>query len=197
MSGIGAALAIGLASYFLGSIPFGLLLTRFAGIGDIRTIGSGNIGATNVLRTGKRGLAAATLMLDGGKGALAVGLAALFAPDLEPLAGMAAVLGHLFPVWLAFKGGKGMATALGMILAFSWPAGLCACLTWIVVARLSRFSSLSALVAIAVSPLYVDLFGGGDGRVAATLGVAVLVVAKHRDNIRRLLNGEESKIKWS
>src|SRR5262249_25696221 len=134
-----------------GSIPFGLLLTRLAGLGDIRTIGSGNIGATNVLRTGHKGLAALTLLLDGGKGALAVLIARRFGPDMAVLAGAGAVLGHILPVWIGFKGGKGVATALGVLLAIAWPVGVLAGATWLAVAFATRYSSLAALVAIGLA----------------------------------------------
>jgi glycerol-3-phosphate acyltransferase PlsY len=197
--------------YLLGSIPFGLVLTRMAGLGDIRQIGSGNIGATNVLRTGRKGLALATLLLDGGKGAIAVGLAWLagvavvmnasldsaISPDLVrmmPLvAGFAAVLGHNFPVWLGFKGGKGVATTLGTIIAAAWPVGLAACGTWLVVAFVFRISSLSALVALALAPVYAWFLAGPE-TAAMAAGLAVLGFIRHHANIARLLKGEEPKI---
>lgn len=180
--------------YLLGSIPFGLVLTRMAGLGDIRKIGSGNIGATNVLRTGRKGLAAATLILDSGKGAIAALLAlALAGPEGAMLAGGGAMLGHTFPVWLGFKGGKGVATALGVLLAVAWPVGVIACLTWLAAAFLFRISSLSALVALGLAPVVAYLFG--DARVAAlALFIAVLVYIRHAANIRRLLKGEEPRI---
>jgi glycerol-3-phosphate acyltransferase PlsY len=187
------AVAAAVLGYLLGSIPFGLVLTRMAGLGDIRKIGSGNIGATNVLRTGHKGLAFATLLLDGGKGAAAVLLARAVDPDLAVIAGGAAFLGHLFPVWLRFKGGKGMATALGTLIALNWPVGLLACLTWLIVALLFRYSSLSALLAIALAPVYA-FFLGTLPEVWLGIFLAVLVWIRHHENIRRLLNGEEPKI---
>jgi glycerol-3-phosphate acyltransferase PlsY len=185
--------------YLLGSIPFGLVLTRLAGYGDIRAIGSGNIGATNVLRTGNKLLAALTLLLDGGKGGLAVLLAAALGPDMAVLAGAGAFIGHLFPVWLKFHGGKGMATFLGMLLALDWPAGLAACLTWLAIAAMFRFSSLATLVAAALSPLYAflipsSLVPAGWQRMELMAAAAVLVFIRHHANIRRLLRGEEPKI---
>ncbi|MFI5025074.1 MAG: glycerol-3-phosphate 1-O-acyltransferase PlsY [Alphaproteobacteria bacterium] len=186
-------LAAAVAGYLLGSIPFGLLLTRLAGMGDIRKIGSGNIGATNVLRTGNRALAALTLLLDGGKGAAAVLLGARFGPDTAVLAGAGAIVGHLFPLWLGFKGGKGVATGLGVLLAAAFPAGLAACATWLAVAFLFRYSSLAALASFALSPLYGWLLG--DPQIAQLAAfVAVLVFIRHLGNIRRLLKGEEPKI---
>lgn len=181
--------------YVLGSIPFGLLITRTAGLGDVRKIGSGNIGATNVLRTGRKGLAAATLLLDGGKGAAAVGLGWWFG-GLEPAmaAGVASVVGHCFPVWLGFKGGKGVATVLGVMLAADWMLGIGACLTWAAIAAIFRFSSLSALVATAAAPVYGILLGKPDVVVYAFAALALLVWIRHHANIRRLLKGEEPKI---
>ena len=183
-----------LGGYLLGSIPFGLVLTRIAGLGDIRAIGSGNIGTTNVLRTGRKGLAAATLLLDGGKGAAAVLIAGLWGPDTALAAGFGALLGHLFPVWLTFKGGKGVATALGVLLAIAWPVGVAACLTWLAVALLFRLSSLSALVSLALSPLFAWLFMKDLQLVQFMAFIAVLVWLKHHANIRRLLKGEEPRI---
>lgn len=182
-------------AYGLGSIPFGLILTKLAGLGDIRRIGSGNIGATNVLRTGRKGLAAATLLLDGGKGALAVLLARWLAADeLAPLiAGVFAFLGHLYPVWLRFKGGKGVATAIGLWLALAWPVGLGACALWLLTAYLGRRSSLAALVAIGLTPVLAFSFATLSDALAA-LPVSILVFWRHRENIRRLLAGTEPKI---
>jgi glycerol-3-phosphate acyltransferase PlsY len=180
--------------YLLGSVPFGLVLTRIAGLGDIRTIGSGNIGATNVLRTGHKGLAAATLILDGGKGALAACVATLLAgTEAGLIAGFAAVLGHNFPIWLGFKGGKGVATTLGVLLVTAWPVGLGACLTWLVVAGLFRISSLSALIALIASPVYALIFATPAHAVMAA-GLAILGCIRHKANIQRLLKGEEPKI---
>ncbi|HUI19392.1 MAG TPA: glycerol-3-phosphate 1-O-acyltransferase PlsY [Alphaproteobacteria bacterium] len=186
-------LAAAAAGYLLGSIPFGLVLTRLAGLGDIRAIGSGNIGATNVLRTGNRALAAATLLLDGGKGAAAVLLGRHFGLEAAALAGASALVGHLFPVWLRFKGGKGVATGLGVLLAASPFTGIAACASWILTALLTRYSSLAALVAFALAPLFAWL--QGDGLTAwLAAAMAVLVYLRHHANIRRLLRGEESKI---
>ncbi|MBP2227512.1 glycerol-3-phosphate acyltransferase PlsY [Azospirillum agricola] len=188
-----------LLGYLLGSIPFGLVLTRMAGLGDIRQIGSGNIGATNVLRTGNKPLALATLLLDSGKGAIAALLAFLWAGpaflglEAAVLAAGGAMLGHSFPVWLGFKGGKGVATALGVLLAVCWPAGLLACLTWLVMAAVFRISSLSALTALALSPL-TGWYFGGPLVAGLCLFIAVLVFIRHEANIRRLLKGEEPRI---
>lgn len=180
--------------YLLGSVPFGLILTRMAGLGDIRSIGSGNIGATNVLRTGNKKLALATLLLDGAKGAVAVLLARWLLPEPLPVvAGAAAFVGHIFPVWLKFKGGKGVATALGTWLALAWPIGIAACLTWLLVALVFRFSSLSALLAVALAPVYA-IWLGTPALIWFGIGVAILVWIRHHENIRRLLKGEEPKI---
>lgn len=183
-----------LLGYAFGSIPFGLLLTRAAGLGDIRSIGSGNIGATNVLRTGNRKIAAATLLLDAGKGAVAVLLARLLAgPDAALWAGLGAVLGHMFPVWLGFRGGKGVATAYGVLLAAAWPVGVTAGAIWLVAAKLLRISSAAGLLSFALAPLLAWPLAGP--RVAAmTLAIAALIYLRHHANIRRLLNGTEPRI---
>ena len=190
-----------LLGYVLGSIPFGLLLTKYAGLGDVRQIGSGNIGATNVLRTGNKGLAAATLACDLLKGTAAVLIAARFMSYEWPytaglgsmVAGLGAFLGHVFPVWLKFKGGKGVATFLGVLLGLVWQAALAAAAVWIIVAVLSRYSSLSALAATAASP-FILYFLGYPPVAVLFLIIAVLVWWKHSDNISRLLAGKESKI---
>jgi glycerol-3-phosphate acyltransferase PlsY len=180
--------------YLLGSVPFGLLLTKAAGLGDIRAIGSGNIGATNVLRTGNKKLAAATLFLDGAKGSVAVLIAGYFyGADAALAAGLGAVLGHLFPVWLKFNGGKGVATTLGVWLALAWPIGLIAVAAWILTALVTRISSLSALLAIAATPIAAWLLIDARYGVVGIL-IAILVYIRHHENIRRLLNGTEPKI---
>jgi glycerol-3-phosphate acyltransferase PlsY len=186
-----AALVLG---YVLGSIPFGLLFAWTSGAGDVRKIGSGNIGATNVLRTGNRWAAAATLICDGGKGAVAV----LFATSPHGMvagvfAGLGAFLGHVFPVWLRFRGGKGVATFLGIMLALAWPVGLLAIATWLAVAAISRMSSLSALVVAALTPIYMMLYGASL-QAMLSLVLAVFIFALHRENIRRILTGQEPRI---
>ncbi len=183
-----------LLGYLLGSIPFGLLLTRAAGLGDIRAIGSGNIGATNVLRTGRKGLAAATLLLDFLKGAAAALIAARLAGEAAALwAGLGAVLGHLFPVWLGFKGGKGVATSYGVLFGVAWPVGLAAGAVWLIVAAVTRLSSLAALAAFALAPVFAVFLADG-GVVKLMLAIAVLVFVRHHANIRRLLAGTEPRI---
>jgi len=185
-----AAVALG---YLLGSLPFGLLLTKLAGLGDIRKIGSGNIGATNVLRTGNKVMALATLLLDGGKGAAAYGIALVFAPEAAVLAGAAAFLGHLYPVYLGFRGGKGVATFLGLMLAVAWPVGLACCVTWVAAAAIWRISSLAALIAAALAPFYAWLLAGPE-LVILSGALAIAIFFKHETNIRRLLKGEEPRI---
>lgn len=180
--------------YLLGSIPFGMVITRAMNLGNLREIGSGNIGATNVLRTGNKAAAAATLILDGGKGAAAVLIArAIAGEDAAQIAGLMAFIGHCFPVWLGFKGGKGVATFLGLLLALAWPVGIACCLTWLATAVVSRISSLSALMAAASSSIWMLVLGAAD---AVFLGIAttLLVFWRHKDNIRRLRTGEEPKI---
>jgi glycerol-3-phosphate acyltransferase PlsY len=180
--------------YVLGSIPFGLLFTWAAGGGDVRKIGSGNIGATNVLRAGNHWAAAATLFCDAAKGAVAVLFAvSLHGPVAGVFAGLGAFLGHVYPVWLRFRGGKGVATFLGVMLALAWPVGGLAIATWLAVAALSRISSLSALVAAALTPLYMMLYGAALQAMLA-LVLAVFIFALHRENIRRLAGGTEPRI---
>jgi len=185
-----AALAFG---YLCGSIPFGLILTRAGGLGDVRAIGSGNIGATNVLRTGNKKLAAATLAADIAKGAFAAWAGSRWGPDTAIMAGFGAFVGHIWPVWLKFKGGKGVATLIGVLAGLFWPAALVFCAIWIAVAFASRYSSLSALVAAAATPAVLYWF---QERQLAELFLAmgVIVFVKHRVNIVRLVKGEESKI---
>jgi len=183
-----------LLAYLLGSVPFGLVMARLFGLGDIRQIGSGNIGATNVLRTGSKPAAALTLVLDAGKGGIAVLVArALVAEDAAQVAGFAAFLGHCFPVYLGFKGGKGVATFLGTLLALFWPAGIAACLTWLLTAAISRISSLSALVAAAMVPVWVSVLGMPQAGLVTAL-LAALIFMRHDANIKRLLKGEEPRI---
>ena len=191
--------------YALGSIPFGLLITRAAGLGDVRRIGSGNIGATNVLRTGRRELAALTLVLDAAKGAVAVLLTRAFVvghavPTIDAegglilcVAGAAAFIGHVFPVWLGFRGGKGVATFIGVLLALSWPVGLIFCAVWLVIALAQKYSSLAALTAAATAPIFSYVVDGG--RLAGTAAIlAILLFYTHRGNILRLMNKTEPKI---
>lgn len=185
-----------LLGYLLGAIPFGLLLTRAAGLGDVRSIGSGNIGATNVLRTGRKGLAAATLLLDAAKGAAAVVLARALWPEmaqLPPLAGLFAFLGHLFPVWLAFKGGKGVATLVGVVAALSWQAALVVAAVWILALLLTRYSSVAGMAAGIAAPAAALPFGRLQ-LAALFAGFALLILWKHRANIGRLRRGEEPKV---
>ncbi|RWB23974.1 MAG: glycerol-3-phosphate 1-O-acyltransferase PlsY [Mesorhizobium sp.] len=188
--GIVLALVFG---YLLGSIPFGLLITRAAGLGDVRNIGSGNIGATNVLRTGNKGLAAATLLLDALKGTAAVLIAGRFALELGPWAGLGAFFGHLFPVWLGFKGGKGVATYLGVLIALAWQVALIFAIVWLAVAFLFRYSSLAALTAAVVVP--IALYVLSTPEIAGLFALmSLIVIIKHRANITRLLAGTEGKI---
>ena len=183
-----------LLAYLLGAVPFGIVVARVMGLGDLRQIGSGNIGATNVLRTGNKPAAAATLILDAGKGGIAVLIArALVGEDAAQVAGLCAFLGHLFPIYLSFKGGKGVATFLGTLLALAWLVGVAACGTWLVMAAVMRYSSMSALVAAATAPLWALSVGHGDISILAS-ALAVLIFIRHWANIKRLWNGEEPKI---
>lgn len=185
---------VAVLAYLLGSVPFGLVITRALGLGDLRKIGSGNIGATNVLRTGNKPAAFATLLLDAGKGGIAVLIArALVGNDAAQLAALASFLGHIFPVWLEFKGGKGVATFLGTLLALAWPVGLAACGTWLVVAAIWRISSLAALVAAASSTLWMLVFGHGQMMILGAI-LTLVVYWRHAENIKRIKAGTEPKI---
>ncbi|WP_271893776.1 glycerol-3-phosphate 1-O-acyltransferase PlsY [Candidatus Phyllobacterium onerii] len=180
-------------SYLLGSIPFGLILTRMAGLGDVRSIGSGNIGATNVLRTGNKKLAAATLVLDMLKGTVAVLIAGIASPEAAIIAGFGAFLGHIFPVWLKFKGGKGVATYLGVLLGLFWQGALIFAAVWLIIAYTSRYSSLAALFAAIIVPIALYIIGVH--QIAALFFVLTIIVfIKHRANIQRLVSGTEGKI---
>ena len=181
------------AGYALGSIPFGLLVTRLAGLGDIRKIGSGNIGATNVLRAGRKMLAVVTLLLDAGKGAAAVLLGGLYGPDITIVAALGAFLGHLFPVWLRFRGGKGVATALGILLPLSWETALLALAIWLLVAAVTRYSSLAALAATAATPFLAAWLASPQVKEFMVL-VCAIIWLRHVGNIGRLLKGTESRI---
>ncbi len=190
---LGVFLASLLFGYLLGSVPFGLILTRFAGIGDIREVGSGNIGATNVLRTGNKKIAALTFFFDLFKGTAAVLIAGYFGPDCAVLAGFGAFIGHCFPVWLRFKGGKGVATYIGILLGLSWKVTLVFAVAWLVIAAVFRFSSLAALVASLVTPPVLYYFGHVQW-AELFLVLTVILWLRHRENIKRLLNGSESRI---
>jgi len=190
LSGAAGAAAL---SYLIGSIPFGLLLTKLAGLGDIRNIGSGNIGATNVLRTGNKRLAAATLALDAAKGAAGALAGGLFAPEGALIGAVAAVFGHMFPVWLKFKGGKGAATGFGALTALAWPSGLIAIAVWLAILLSFRISSLSALVTTLIAPLHVWYFTDPWTALAVAI-VCALIWIRHHQNIARLLKGEEPRI---
>ena len=179
--------------YLLGSIPFGVILTRLGGAGDLRQIGSGNIGATNVLRTGRKGLAAATLVLDAAKGAVAVLLAEWLFPGHGALAAAGAFLGHLYPVWLRFKGGKGVATLMGIVLALNWPCGIVYALVWLGLLAGLRISSVAGMLAAITAPVSAAYFGKFD-IVLLLLALGLLVVWKHRENIDRLMSGTEPRI---
>ncbi len=185
---------VGVTAYLLGSVPFGIVMARVFGLGDLRKIGSGNIGATNVLRTGNKLAAFLTLVLDAGKGGIAVLVARfLVGEDAAQIAGFAAFFGHLFPLYLRFRGGKGVATFLGTLLALAWPIGLAACATWLLVAVVTRYSSLSALVAASLSPVGATLLGHPD-KTTLCAALALLILMRHHENIQRLLKGEETKI---
>ena len=189
-----ALILVAMLAYLLGSVPFGIVITRALGLGDLRKIGSGNIGATNVLRTGHKGAALATLLLDAGKGGIAVLIArATVGEDAAQLAALTAFLGHLYPVWLGFKGGKGVATFLGTLLALAWPVGLAVCATWAVTALLTRISSLSALVAEASSALWLFFFNHGQMLFLAVI-LTLLVYVRHWANLERIKAGTEPKI---
>lgn len=188
--------ACALAAYLLGSVPFGLVLTRLAGHGDVRAIGSGSIGATNVLRTGSKALALATVIGDSGKGAAAVLIAARFGPDMAVIAAAAAMLGHCFPVWLKFRGGKGVATAFGILLALSPPVAALTGLTWLSVALIFRISSLAALIAAGAAPFFMEWLVDRQ-HAELVLFMALLIIFRHHGNIRRLIKGEESRITFS
>ena len=191
---------VGVLAYLLGSIPFGIVITRALGLGDLRAIGSGNIGATNVLRTGHKGAALATLLLDAGKGAMAVLIARIaVGEDAAQVAGGMAFLGHLFPVWLGFKGGKGVATALGVLLGISVWLGLATAATWLIIAFFFRYSSLASLVAAAFAPVYYLLVDGvvwyAEGTIAGSIIVMAMLLAwRHKENIQRLIEGKESRL---
>ncbi|MDH5187561.1 MAG: glycerol-3-phosphate 1-O-acyltransferase PlsY [Rhodospirillaceae bacterium] len=188
-------IAAGIVGYLVGSIPFGLVFAKLFGLGDLRKIGSGNIGATNVLRTGNKLAAFLTLIFDIGKGGMVALTVGYFIPNIyaELAAGFWAVMGHNFPVWLNFRGGKGVATAIGVLLATAWPVGLAVIATWLVVAAITRYSSLAALVALAAAPLFSYLLAPPQHIILSGL-LAVLVCARHHENARRLLNGTETKI---
>ncbi len=182
-----------LLGYLLGAIPFGLLLTRFGGAGDLRAVGSGNIGATNVLRTGRKGLAAATLVLDALKGAAAVWIVREVLPGFELFAAAGAFFGHLYPLWLRFRGGKGVATLLGIVLAFDWTSGLLFVGVWLAGLALTRFSSVAGIAAAASAPVGAAVFGRFD-LVLLFFGFALIVLWKHRGNLERLLDGTEPRV---
>jgi glycerol-3-phosphate acyltransferase PlsY len=192
MTAIVAAIAIG---YLLGSIPFGLLLTRLGGYGDVRRIGSGSIGATNVLRTGSKGLAAVTLVFDVGKGTAAALIGARWGTGAMLAASGAVLIGHMFPVWLGFRGGKGVATALGVLIVVAWPIALVAALVWLAVAILFRYSSLAALVAC-VAAAAISGLAAGTARAGLIAAIALVIIARHHENIGRLIAGTESRISF-
>jgi len=186
-------LAAGIIGYLLGSIPFGLLLTRLAGHGDIRQIGSGNIGATNVLRTGSKGAAALTVLLDLAKGWVAVVIGEAWGADAALVAAGCVIIGHMFPVWLGFRGGKAVATALGVLIALAWPVALGAALVWLATALMLRYSSFAALVAAVAAAIFAP-FVADRATAAMIAGIALLIILRHQANIRRLISGTESRI---
>ena len=190
----GMMMAVAVLSYLLGSVPFGIVITRAMGLGDLRAIGSGNIGATNVLRTGNKGAAAATLVLDAAKGAVAVLIArAVVGEDAAQVAALCSFLGHLFPVWLGFRGGKGVATFLGTLLALDWRVGLACCATWAVAAAVTRISSLAALTAAAMATVWLIVFQQGT-MMLLVMGLTLLVYIRHWANLERIKNGTEPRI---
>lgn len=191
------AIGVALAAYLLGAIPFGIVIARLFGLGDLRQIGSGNIGATNVLRTGNKPAAFLTLVLDMGKGGIAVLIARiLFGEAAAQIAGVCAFLGHLYPVYLGFKGGKGVATFLGTLVVLFWPAGIAACLSWLAGAALTRISSAAALLTTLFAPVWMWVLGKPEA-VVATVFLAILVWLRHHANIKRLISGDEPKISFS
>lgn len=190
---LSAAMVAAAIGYFAGAIPFGLLLTRIAGLGDIRSIGSGNIGATNVLRTGNKGLAVLTFALDCAKGLVPTVALGTLAPQLAVIAGVGAVIGHNFPIWLSFRGGKGVATTLGVLTGLAWPVGLLTAATWLLAAFAFRYSSLAALISLAAAPLLM-LAMADVRRAGAAALLTILAFVRHHANIRRLLSGQEPKI---
>jgi len=193
-TGLGGLLLWAAIGYLLGSVPYGMIVAKALNLGNLRDIGSGNIGATNVLRTGNKKAAALTLLFDAGKGAVAVLLARAFAAeDAVQIAALAAFLGHCFPIWLGFRGGKGVATHLGMMWALAWPIGLACCVTWLIVAAVFRFSSLAALMAAGFAPMFAVVLRL-DAGITLFVVLAVLVYLRHAGNIKRLRNGTETKI---
>ncbi|HXQ53771.1 MAG TPA: glycerol-3-phosphate 1-O-acyltransferase PlsY [Stellaceae bacterium] len=194
MPPLGEAALVAAVAYLAGSIPFGLVFTTLAGRGDIRRIGSGNIGATNVLRTGSKALAAATLLCDIGKGALAVLWARRYGGDMAALAAVAAVVGHMFPPWLRFNGGKGVATAAGVLLVYVWPVGLASGVAWLVAVLATRYVSVAAIVAALLAPVFAWLLTGAARPTETAAIIAILVILRHRSNVARLMRGEESRL---
>ena len=180
-------------SYLLGSIPFGILVSKVFGLGNLRDIGSGNIGATNVLRTGNKLAALITLILDGAKGALVVIVARLISEDAAITASICVIIGHIYPAWVRFSGGKGVATFIGALLVLSFATGFLVCLIWIMTAFIFRYSSLSAMVSSVSAPIWIFLFYGNEALIVTTI-MAVLICYRHKDNIRRLINGSETRI---